>query len=185
MKREIQGHPSKKEGERKQKKREGKKGKRRKEKEVDRCSQLRASVQGHTRERGVPECYIQEHPKRQRRKRGRVWGGRGSRGVPEGKGYTHTHTFYCQGHAHPKTHPILPLLPLPGQENKRPEPNPFGFRLEVKKINGLFLKHDLAPSNILHQCNGLCGAQHESKISLEAAKTQVLLTSTAKEMDLR
>ena len=52
------------ESERKREKR-----KRRKEKEVDRCSQLRASVQGHTRERGVPECYIQERP---RRKRGRV-----------------------------------------------------------------------------------------------------------------
>ena len=57
--------------------RRGKKGKRQREREggkreVDRCSQLRASVQGHTSERGVPECYIQEHPKKKRRKRGRV-----------------------------------------------------------------------------------------------------------------
>ena len=74
----IQGHPNKQERkERKEKKRE-REGK---EKGVDRCSQLRASVQGHTSERGVPECYIQEHPNRQRRKRGRVGGWQGIIGI--------------------------------------------------------------------------------------------------------
>ena len=47
-----------------------------KEKEEDRCSQLRTSVQGHTRERGEPEYYTQEHPNRRRGKRRRVGGGR-------------------------------------------------------------------------------------------------------------
>ena len=42
-------------------------GKRRREKEEGRCSQQASSG---------PECYIREHPKRQRGKRGRVGGGR-------------------------------------------------------------------------------------------------------------
>ena len=63
-------------------KRERRKGK----KDENRCSQLRASVQGHTKERGIPECYIRSTPKRHREKKGRVGGGRGlrSRQTPTG-----------------------------------------------------------------------------------------------------
>ena len=93
----IQGHPPKKkkeEGEGTKKKREREKerereGEREREKEgketrkkgkdENRCSQLGASVQGHTKERSIPECYIQVSPKRQREKKGRVGGGRGLR----------------------------------------------------------------------------------------------------------
>ena len=72
----IQGHPNK----------EGKEGGERegKEKEEDRCSQLRTSVQGHTREGGEPEYYIQEHTKRRRGKRRGGWRkGLGSRQTPK------------------------------------------------------------------------------------------------------
>ena len=39
-------------------------------KNENRCSQLRASVQGHTTERGKPEFYIQVNPKQAKREEG-------------------------------------------------------------------------------------------------------------------
>ena len=52
-------------------------GKRRREKEEDRCSQLRTSIQEHTNERGVPECYIQEHSKKAKKEEGEGTGRKG------------------------------------------------------------------------------------------------------------
>ena len=59
--------------------REREKGEKEKEKDENKCSQLRASVQGHTKERCIPECYIQECPRKAKREEGRVGGGRGLR----------------------------------------------------------------------------------------------------------
>ena len=59
--------------------RERGKGEKEKEKDENKCSQLRASVQGHTKERCIPERYIQECPRKAKREEGRVGGGRGLR----------------------------------------------------------------------------------------------------------
>ena len=59
------------------KRRKREKGKRKRENE-NRCSQLRASVQGHTKGRSTPECYIQEYPKKAKREEGE---GRGRKGT--------------------------------------------------------------------------------------------------------
>ena len=61
--RDTQARKGKREREREKEKRKRRR-KRREEGRGDRCSQLRASVQGHTRERGVLECYIQEREAR-------------------------------------------------------------------------------------------------------------------------
>ena len=78
MTRASRDTPRKKEGGEKGRERERDRETERREgrgkKEVRRCSQLQAIVQGHTRERGEPERCIQEHPKM--RKRGRGRGGR-------------------------------------------------------------------------------------------------------------
>ena len=56
----------------------GKKERGRERKRKGRCSQLRTIVQGHSKEgRGDPECYIQENPRKQRKK----GGGQGERGA--------------------------------------------------------------------------------------------------------
>ena len=47
-------------------------------KNENRCSQLRASVQGHTTDRGKPQCYIQVNPKEAKREEGE---GRGRKGT--------------------------------------------------------------------------------------------------------
>ena len=91
----IQGHPKKKEeGERKKKKREREKEKERereggreggRERERERVREIKegkekrekcASVQGHTKKRDIPECYIQEYPNKAKREEGE---GRGLR----------------------------------------------------------------------------------------------------------
>ena len=63
------------EGER-ERERERRKGER--NKDENRCSQLRVSVQGHTKERGIPKCFVQEHPKKAEREEGE---GRGRKGT--------------------------------------------------------------------------------------------------------
>ena len=70
----------KREGEKKERERERKRERRKGQKYEDesRCSQLRASVQGHTKERGIPECYIQEYTKKAKREEGE---GRGRKGT--------------------------------------------------------------------------------------------------------
>ena len=55
----------------KEKKRERERERERgKGKDENRCSQLCASVQGHTKERGIPECYIKVSPKKDKERRG-------------------------------------------------------------------------------------------------------------------
>ena len=91
----FQGHPSEKERkkgeEKKERKREREREREREEREKRKKKEeeeggvpsYETSVQGHTKESGVPECCIQEYPKRQRKKRKEGTGRKGMK-VPTG-----------------------------------------------------------------------------------------------------